>query len=531
MNRSRRLLGSWIGLGLLTSCAPLLPPLHVPGPTTAHPAGYSVEPAAAPPPSNTPIQTVTLPSPGANVVTFRVAFASGSADDPVGKEGLTRLAATTMTEGGTVDLTYEQLVAQLYPLAASIDVHVDRDETVFTGEVSVAALAAFYPLFRQVLLTPRLDEAGFDRQRARAVSALTDDLRGSNDEQLGKEALEALIYEGHPYGHPVLGTERGLASSSLADAKAQRDRVFCRDRVTVGLAGGLPDGFAASVAHDLEALPPCSVGRAALPAPHAQHGLRVLIVDKPSADATAISMGNAYDLTRSSADYPAVAFFTDYLGLHRQSSGRLFQELREKRGLNYGDYAYAEHFEQEGGGRFPLPNVARRQELFSIWLRPVKSANAPFALRAALREYALLLEHSVSPSEIVRYRDFLTRYGALEELTPARRLGYAMDDLTYGLHRPYLETLRNAWQALDEPSLAAATKRHLSANDLTIVIVTHDGPAVAASLLSASPAKAPTYESPKPADVTAADGEIARFPVAVTKDNVRVVPVGELFKE
>jgi zinc protease len=246
-------------------------------------------------------------------------------------------------------------------------------------------------------------------------------------------------------------------------------------------------------------------------------------------------------LTRASPDFPAVAFFTDYLGLHRQSSGRLFQELREKRGLNYGDYAYAEYFEQDGSSRFPRPNLARRQQLLSIWLRPVKPENALFAIHAALREYDGALARPIPEAEIVRYRTFLTRYTALEELTPSRRLGDALDDLAYGVAGPpglipasggpYLDTMRDGWKALDEASLAAAAGRHLGTDGIAIAIIAKDGAALAEALVAGSAVLPPVYESPKPKAVTDADAEIVRFPVPVKKDNVRVVFYGDLFKE
>jgi zinc protease len=466
-------------------------------------------------------------------VALRVVFLAGSADDPPGKEGLTLLTATTMATSGTATLTYPELLARLYPFAASIDVHVDRDETVFSAEVTEPELAAFYPLLEEVILAPRLDAEGFDRVRAQTTSQLTDDLRGGDDEALGKEALQVLLYQGHPYGHPALGTERGLAASTLADVKAQRARVLCRDRVVVGVAGGFPETFAAKLATDLGALPSCPDGsqRTPLPAPRKLTGFHVLVVDKPSADATAISMGYSYDLTRASTDFPAVAFFTDYLGLHRQSSGRLYEELREKRGLNYGDFAYAEHFEQDGGSTFRLPNVARRQELFSMWLRPVKSRDALFALHAALHEYATTLTHHIPQAEVQRYRTFLTRHTTLEELTPSRRIGYAIDDLTYGLSRPYLDTMHDAWQKLDEATLAAAAERHLQTSDMGVAIVAKDGAALAAALVAGTPPQPPRYDSPRPPEVTAADRDIVRFSVPVSVDNVRVVAASDLFRE
>ena len=88
------------------ACAPPAPPPNVPGPTTAR--AEDLRPDAAPPVATTPVR-VALKSPDARVVAIRIAFAAGSADDPAGKEGLTRLTAKTMAEGGTQALSYADL--------------------------------------------------------------------------------------------------------------------------------------------------------------------------------------------------------------------------------------------------------------------------------------------------------------------------------------------------------------------------------------------------------------------------------------
>lgn len=225
--------GSWV---MLLACAPSPLPLQVPGPTTTHPDSARVAPGG----ESRPLPLVAKRDPASGVVAFRIVFGSGSADDPKGKEGLTRLTATTMTEGGTAARTYAELVDALYPLAASVEVHVDRDETVFFAEVSRDGIEAFYPLLKEVILTPRLDDAGVLRMRTRATSELVDELRGSNDEALGKEALAFSIYEGHPYGHPAVGTESGLATSTSDDVRAHRTRCSLSGPRRAGSRRGAP---------------------------------------------------------------------------------------------------------------------------------------------------------------------------------------------------------------------------------------------------------------------------------------------------
>jgi zinc protease len=506
---------------LLAACHFDAPEPNVPGPTTAHPSGASVKTPQTP---MTEQRDTT-----SRVVAIRVAFRSGSADDPQGKEGITQLVATMMAEGGTKDLTYAELTKKLYPLAAHIGVSVDRDETVFETEVAKDGVAELYPLLRDVLLSPRLDEETFRRLKERQTSELTDDLRSASDESLGKEALQSILFEGHPYGHPTQGTETGLAAIAHGDVAAHRSRVFCKDRMDVGIAGAYEPAFAEQIARDMARLPGCTAERTTLPAPKPLARTTVLIVDKPGAEATAISIGHTTDMTRASEDFPAASFVTNYVGMHRQSAGMLYQKLREERGFNYGDYAYAEHFDQDGWSRFPQPNVVRRQQDVSIWIRPVKAKNAAFALKGALYYWKKLGEEGISDPEIARFRTFLSRYLGLELQTDTRRLGYAMDDAAYGLKVPHVDRLRTAFDKLDAAKLKDVINRRFKDKKIAIAIVTPNAAELKKILVDGKPTP-PTYDAPKPKSITDEDRIIEKLDLGLKDDDVKIVPADKLFK-
>lgn len=476
-----------------------------------------------------PIPVVELRNPDSRIVTVRVVFSAGSSDDPAGREGATLLAAKLQTEGGTRELGYTELVARLFPMAGEISAAVERDQTVLLGRVHREKLEPFYDLLRDVLVEPRMGEEDFRRLREEAKSALTLELRGNDDEELGKEALQAAIYAGHPYGHPTLGTETGLDALSLEDVRRQRDAVLCRRRVTLGLAGGYPEGFAARVVADLESLPTdrCAAP-AALPEPPAIARNEVLLVDKPEATSTAISIGFPVRIGRAHEDFAALQLATAYLGQHRQFAGVLFKKLRAARGLNYGDYAYAEHFEQDGWSRFARPNVSRRQQYWSIWIRPVEPQNAHFALRAAVRELHRLARDGPSDADFEKTRGFLDRYVGLFEMTESRRLGNRLDDRFYGLAAPLLEGLRARWREIDANVVRRVVREHLD-RPMRIAIVHREASALAGAM--ASDATSPIeYREPKPDDVLAEDREIQSYALGIARDAIRIVPVREMFR-
>ena len=105
------------------------------------------------------------------------------------------------------------------------------------------------------MLTPRFADDDFTRNRQDALDYVTKTLRGNADEDLGKQAMATVMYDGHPYGHPSQGTVAGLNAITLDDVRKLYASHFARDRLVVGVAGGYPDGFAEAFAKRFAALP------------------------------------------------------------------------------------------------------------------------------------------------------------------------------------------------------------------------------------------------------------------------------------
>ncbi|MEZ4468388.1 MAG: pitrilysin family protein, partial [bacterium] len=340
------------------------------------------------------------------LVAVRLVFEVGAIDDPAGKEGLAALTGALIGEAGSKARTYAELLDALYPMAAGINVQVDRELTTLSGTVHRDNLDAYVDLLLDQVLTPRFDPADFSRLRDRATDALTKTLRSEDDEALGKEALELALYGGHPYGHPVVGTAAGLAAVTLDDVRAFHARHFTQARLVVGLGGGVPADLEARLRKRLAALPAAGEPRAPLPATPALAGQHLLLVDKPGRS-TAISIGHPLPITRAHPDFIPLFLAASYLGEHRTFNGVLMQNMRGKRGLNYGDYAYVEAFVQDGWSTLPLPNILRRQQRFEIWVRPVPADKAGFALRQALYETSRLLRDGIPEAGFEETRDYL----------------------------------------------------------------------------------------------------------------------------
>ena len=484
----------------------------------------------APDPIEPDTETRTgLPIPGSPHATIRIAFRTGSINDPTGKEGLNALTALMIGRGGTQSMSYEELTTTLYPWAASIDAQADKEVTTLISHVHRDHLEPFSVILRDLVLSPRFDPSDFERNREFLTNTLVSSLRGNDDEELGKEALNAMLYDGHPYGAPTIGTERGLEAITLDDVRIFHGEHYTRDTVHVGVAGGYPAGFLSQLERDLtEGLGAGTAEPTLLPPPPSPDGLEVLLVDK-EAIATAISIGFPIDVSRADTDFYPLLVANSYFGEHRNFNGLLMNKMRGDRGLNYGDYSYIEHFIQDGGSRFPVPNIPRQQQFFSIWIRPVPHHNAHFALRQALRELDRLVTDGLSPADFEATREYLINYSNLYVQTASRRLGYLMDSRFYGTGY-YIDEIQQRLPMLTVDDVNDAVRRHLRSDDLAIAVVTSNAEALRDALLANDPSP-PTYNTRVTDEITAEDEAIMSYELLINPDRVRVVPVEEMFRE
>ena len=72
-----------------------------------------------------------------------------------------------------------------------------------------------------------------------------------------------------------------------------------------------------------------------------------------------IHFGYPLPITRADADYYPLMVANSFLGEHRTFNGRLMNELRGERGLNYGDYSYIEYWDSAAVHQQPDPAACR----------------------------------------------------------------------------------------------------------------------------------------------------------------------------
>jgi len=474
------------------------------------------------------LTTELLPLEGNPLVHLKVLFKVGSANDPRGKEGLAYLTFHMLANGGTRTMTFKEINQLFYPMAASVTVRVDKEMAVLAGTIHRDNLEKFYAIFKDMILDPGFREEDFTRLRTNQLNFLEKTLISNMDEQFGKEILNLMLYNGHPYGHHEAGTVETVSGIKLDDVKAFYKEHVVQGNITIGLAGGYPADFPTRVQADFAALPQGFTPRLVLPKPELPHGLHFVIAEKQT-PATAISMGFPVALNRSSDDFFALWIAGSHFGEHRQHVSLLFQKIREERGQNYGDYAYIEHFIQ-GRDKFPATNYCRQQQYFSIWIRPLANANRHFVIRQALRELRKLVEEGIPEERFELVRTYLLNYTRLYAQTLDERLGWQMDSHYYG-YKDFLAEVQRRLPKLTREDVNRTIRKYLNFQNIHIAVITQDAEALKKALLDNTPSPI-TYANPNmPDHILEEDKIIQVYPLEVKPENIRLAPATDFFKK
>ncbi|QMW15207.1 insulinase family protein [Pseudoalteromonas sp. MT33b] len=455
-------------------------------------------------------------------------FNTGAAADPAGKKGVAALTAAMLAKGGSETMSYKDIQKALYPLAGSFGYQIDKEMISLRGRVHKDNAAQWYALVSEQLLNPGFREDDFKRLKKELIDSIKAGLKASNDEELGKEVLYHQLYKGHPYESYNYGDLSDLEALTLDDVKAFYDKQFTQSKLTVGLIGAIPSDVKSAMLKDLTSLPEGKESRLVIPDAPALSGHHATIVEK-SAQSTAVSFGFPIETIRSSEDWTALWLVRSYFGEHRSSNSFLYQRIRQTRGMNYGDYAYIEYFPRGMFQTKPDANLGRSEQIFQVWLRPLRSNNdAHFATRTALFELDKLIKNGISKEDFEATRNFLINFVPQMVASQDRQLGYALDSEFYNTES-FVDYVRGKLEKLTLEDVNRVIRENLQTDNIHYVFITGDGKDMQKRLASEQTSPM-VYNAEKPAGLVAEDNVIADYKLAIPAKNISVVDVEKVFQ-
>ena len=149
------------------------------------------------------------------------------------------------------------------------------------------------------------------------------------------------------------------------------------------------------------------------------------------------------------------------------------------------------------------------------------------ALRIALFEVDRLVREGLTREQFEATRDYLMKNVYVRTATADQQIGYALDSEWYGIGE-YTSHMRAALEQLTLADVNRAIREYIRPRDLQVVMITQDAKGLRQLLLSREPATL-RYDAEKPAELLEEDRVIGALDLGLDKDDVRIVPIEEVF--
>ncbi|MCP3104930.1 insulinase family protein [Myxococcus sp. K15C18031901] len=261
-----------------------------------------------------------------------VAFASGSAQDPVGKPGLADLTYRMLLEGaGTHDTV--ALDNAFADLGVSPALEVSADGAQVGARVLTRNADAALALLSDVALRPTFQPKAFERRKKQQLADLV--RRLGSPSTLGQIVfLSSVFGETHPYGHSSPGMPDAVQAFTLEDVQGFYKKHVGPAAAAIILTGDitLDEGVELAKKHFGAWKAPVAVPPVP-PAPPTPARELVRVVPKPGLDQTVMMLGRPAIAAGNPDEYSlelATTVFGGFFG------SRLNMNLREDKGYSYG---------------------------------------------------------------------------------------------------------------------------------------------------------------------------------------------------
>lgn len=381
----------------------------------------------------------------------------GSRDEEPAQGGISHFIEH-MAFKGTAKRDALAIARELDRMGGMANAFTSKEITCFHARTLAELLPEIADLLTDIFLFPSYPAPELERERQVILQEI------SSVEDAPDELVHVLFGRDYwpesPMGRPVLGDAESVGAVSRQDLVDYLAGSYVPAKLVVAAVGDLEhERLVELMAPALSGLP-VSTGRNHRQPPSPQPGLRV---HRRDSEQVHVAMG-APGPSAKDPDRFAGALLNVILG--GNMSSRLFQEVREKRGLAYAVFSYLSSYSDAG--------------LFGVYLG-VAPGRSPEALKVVKDELARLAVEPVSHEELVHAKEH-TKGSILlaAENSDSRMSRLARNEFNFGRDVPLEEVVANI-EAVQVEDLTRVAARCLDPKVLGITVL---GPADAEGLAS-----------------------------------------------
>ncbi|MEO5612053.1 MAG: pitrilysin family protein [Sphingomicrobium sp.] len=263
---------------------------------------------------------------------------SGSRSEPAALNGIAHLFEHMVFKGAG-GRSARAISEAIEDVGGELNACTEREGTSFTASVMPEDVPLAIELIADLVMRPHLSPAELEREKDVVLQELGEARDTPND--IIFDELWSAAFDAQPIGRSILGDEGSIAAIGCGDLEAWRAGQYRGGNLTLVGAGKVEhDALVALAEHWFASLEP---GRP--PAPEPARFTGGSRIGRTPSEQAHLTIGLAAPAARA-PDYLAARLFADLVG--GGMSSRLFQQLREERGLAYSIYSVLHPFADTG---------------------------------------------------------------------------------------------------------------------------------------------------------------------------------------
>ena len=315
-------------------------------------------------------------------VTLGIWFAVGSRDESPEEAGMSHFMEHMMFKG-TPTRSARDISEEFDRMGAEFNAGTSKEYTVYYARFLDQHLPNAFEILGDMVVNASLAEEECVKEREVVIEEIAR-MEDNPEDQVG-EIFETALWPNHPIGLSVIGSRETVGSFGHETATAFRDKHFVTGNVIVAAAGNVEhDSLVAFAERFLIGL---SVGPRTPREHSASEGQKPLVSLSKETEQAHILLG-VVTMAAKDEDRFALQLMSDVLG--GGMSSRLFQQIREQRGLAYAVQSYPALYQDTGE--------------FAVYVG-TRPDNAELVVQLIRAEFAKIAQEGITAEELARAQE------------------------------------------------------------------------------------------------------------------------------
>lgn len=268
---------------------------------------------------------------------------AGAVDEPARIAGVSHYIEHMMFKG-TEKRTAKQIASDVDRIGGQFNAFTGKEATCYYMKTLSDNLEQAAEILLDMILNSKMDEEEMEKEKS-VIREEIKMIQDTPDDDVHDTVCE-LVFQGHPLGNSIIGTPETLDRIDRDVLTGYLRREYTRDSLVIAIAGNFDEDKILSMFEDkLVKLLPSKAEKQAVPVRY-QPRYKVKSRDIEQSHISLAVPGVSLEDSR----YYAMGLLSNIMG--GSMSSRLFQNIREEKGLAYSVYSAASSF--SGAGYFEI---------------------------------------------------------------------------------------------------------------------------------------------------------------------------------